>query len=334
MQRAALDRARQRVASDIQDRLQRGGYSFLDEEEPNEAVMARVEQLMQALDSDQIDPLKAAELDAKILDTVKLENERRLEIQRGDQMLEQRLTEARGSGNPALAQRIESIKAMWGTGQLKADDLIDHLFEATYGRKTERAGAANPFQVRKEAMRLWETYETTPPTEEGLQKYIELLSPAPPPEQEPTGLPEARQKGREAASSFARDRALQGRQAAPQAGHGAQAPQGEGRRVPRQAGLVGRKPSELQEPSAQPPARASGSKTGDGGWGKLTPAKRKSLEQQLTKILSKPGDPKKSIRRVLSQHGLTAIPRSLLERLKQVQQQGAFSDREAWRGNM
>ena len=192
MQMAATTRARKKVAEGIQDRYQRGGFNLLDETETNPAIEARVEQLMQALDSDQVDPLKAAEVEAQILEGVRRENERRLERRRGTAIIEDRMAKAVGSGNRDVAQRLESIHAMWGTGELEMDDMVVRIFEAENGRKTERAAAPNPFEIRKEALRLWETYNPgVPTTEEGLRPYLDMLSP---PQAGPQATPLTRQQ--------------------------------------------------------------------------------------------------------------------------------------------
>jgi len=175
----ALGRARKKVAEGVQDRFTRGGFNFLDETEPNEAIAGRVEQLMTLLDSDQVDPLKAAEMEGQILEVVRKENERRLEIQRGDAVIGDRLSKAVASGNRDAAQKLETVRAMWGTRELDFDDLTDRIFEAENGRKTARASQPNAYDVRKEAMRLvMSTGED--PTPENLQKYIDLLTPPEP----------------------------------------------------------------------------------------------------------------------------------------------------------
>lgn len=307
---AALTRARKKVAEGIQDRYQRGGFNLLDETEPNPAIDARVEQLMQALDSDQIDPIKAAEVEAEILGTVRTENERRLARKRGSAMIEQQLQKAVDSGNTGLASKLETLHAMWGTGELEADDLVDKMFEAQYGRKTARASAPDPFAIRKEALRLWETYNPgVPPTEKGLKPYLEML--------QPTVMPTPTKKQVVAAATSNGG----GRSGAPSEPSGGATVAS----VPR-----GTSPGETLTPRPQVTEREEGAKRARergaapnsgradavGGrpprpWAKLMPRERKQAEKDLLAVATKGGD----IRAALRGIGITE-PDTLPDALK------------------
>lgn len=311
MQQGALLRARKKVAEGVQDRFQHGGFNFLDETEPNPAIEARVEQLMQALDTDQIDPIKAAETEASILEAVRNENQRRLARRRGTQMIEKELTRAVDSGNPELASRLETLHAMWGTGELQADDLVDRMFEAQNGRKTARASAPNPFDVRKEAMRLWETYEKGPPTEDGLQRYMELLVP------KETAMPGRREVV-----------------AAATAVPGARGTEPDPRNVTRgtsgsSSASPARRPGAPEPSSGELAAmkgsararsgRATVAKKAEGGlpprpWPKLKPAEQKQAEKDLLAVAKKGGD----MRAALAGIGISdpdSLPRALVTKL-------------------
>lgn len=311
---AALTRARKKVAEGIQDRYQRGGFNLLDETEPNPAIDARVEQLMQGLDSDQIDPLKAAEVEAGILETVRKENERRLARKRGTAMIEQQLQKAVDSGNTDLAGRLETLHAMWGTGELEADDLVDKMFEAQYGRKTARASAPDAFAVRKEAMRLWEVYNPgTPPTEEGLKQYIDMLRP---PEARPSTKAELEGALRDVGTAYKGVAKAQGDLAGGARGAG----------VPRETSPSQTFTPRPQKTERQEQAEAkakrgkapnSGRADAVGGrpprpWAKLMPKERKQAETDLVAVATKGGD----LRAALKGIGITD-PDSLPDALKQ-----------------
>lgn len=291
MRERVVDQARQKVAEGLQDRVARGGFNFLDEKEPNPAIDARIQQLAQALDSKQIDPLQASELEAKILEAVRAENERRLEHRRGTAMVEQELKRAVDSGNVSLAADLESLSAAWGTRELKIDDLVDKVFEAKYGRKTARAAGPTEFDLRKEAVQLWTTYEKGPPTEEGLRRYMDLLSPP-----GRAGQPIGRQAVLDAVSGNA-------------GGRGAE-------------GLTGAAPP-TAPPQAASPALAEQQGPPEAGglpprpWSKLKPDERAAAEKEMLATAAKGGD----LGKLLKAIGITdpdALPASLKKRLLQL----------------
>lgn len=176
LQEQAVDRARKQVGEGLQERLRRGAFTFVDENEPDAEVQSRIELLQHALDGKQADPLEVAKQEADLLGVVRKENQRRLGRQRVDANIDRQIGLARDMGNNPLAGQLDQIKAMWDTGELSADDVTDKLFELQTGRKTARAAGPTPFDVRKEALKLWGTYEEGPPTEEGLRKYVLMLT--------------------------------------------------------------------------------------------------------------------------------------------------------------
>lgn len=315
MRAGAMTRARKKVAEGIQDRLAHGAFNFLDETEINPAIDARVEMLSQALDSEQTDPLKAAEAEASILEAVRKENESRLSRRRGTAMIEQKLAKAVDSGNTDLAGRYETLHAMWGTGELKPDDLVDKLFEAEYGRKTARAAGPTEFDLRKEAVRLWFEHEKGQPTEEGLQRYMSMLQPG------ASGFPAPGKKAVVAAITSNGGARGQG------------AP--EGGAAPPQAAAVGKDVgNDVGRRAATEPtegdlarfgasaAKRSGRKEEGGqgprAWAKLKPVEQRQAEKDLIGAAKKGVDPAKAIQAA----GLLTIPRALLERLKAAYKSG------------
>ena len=291
MQQGAIDRARQKVAEGVQDRYAHGGFNLLDETEPNPAIESRVQQLMEALDSDQIDPIAAAETEAKILEAVRTENQRRLERKRGTAMIEKRLQSAIDGGNPQLAKDYETLHAMWGTGELKADDLVDAMFEAEHGRKTARAAGPTPYDIRKEALRLWQQspegqFSKTPPTAAQLAPYIELLDPTPP-EQPPTRGQVLTAANTGGAGGTEGD--FQGRgQAPPSAPVAAGAPETQGPPLP---------PKKPGKP-----------------WKGLPKAEQTKLEKRLLSVAGR-GATLKDLQRILGGIDIESLPKTLQTRL-------------------
>lgn len=324
--------ARGQVAAGIQDRLAKGSFNFLDEPEPNEAIAQKVEMLLKALDDESVDPIKASELEAQVLEVVRKENERRLAQQRGTEAIDAEVASAKAAGNEGLAQDMETIRAMWGTGELKPDDVIDRIFEAKTGRKTARASAQagpkvpTPFEVRAAAIKLWQGMHpeaTELPTEAELVDLEQLLVPP-----QPTPGPTSEDVVRAITGSVGSQATVGGETTpgAPLAGGGAPGAGAAGSlassakdAVPPGISMVGRKlsPAERRKfgrptvPGGKPAASAQTAQARP--WAKLKPKERTDAETKLLAVAAEAGD----LRAALAELGIdpASVPPALRKRL-------------------
>jgi hypothetical protein len=305
-QKAATDKARKTIASGIQDRVAQGSYNFLDETEPNPEIDARLEAITTALDDPNSDPLKVADLDAELLKTVREHNKKLLARNRGTAMIDGQLQKAVDSGNSALASSLEELKAMWGTGELDADDLVDKLFEAQYGRKTARASGPTPYQVRQDAIKLWQATAMKPglPSEEELAPYLEMVGGPPP------AVPLKR-------ADVIKNATGGGAPAPTEVDPGVAKRQGEKIRVAK----TEREEQAGRAAKAQPKAAAAEQRPQGGRpprpWAKLGPKERQQAEKDLLAVARKGGD----LRAALFGLGILdpdSLPAALIRKLRQL----------------
>lgn len=333
----AMERAQKKVAAGVAERRARGAYNFVDETEPNPEIDAKLDALTEALDSGQISPVAAAELEAKLLEAVRKENERRHLQKRGTALLEGEISKARASSNSVLSGQLETLAAAWGTQELDFDDLTDRLFEIQTGRQTARAAGPSLFEVKQEALKLWQAYEQGPPTEEGLQKYIRMLTQGPAPMDAEPFNPE-RGAAREMGGMFGAGKVPRG--TAESSGQPAASPakgKASGQKPQRKAAKTDPKLQDAYQRGAeqlaarQAPAKGKGDKApAKGSQGGLPPRPWAKLEkgeqQQATKDLEAAAARGADLRVVLRAIGITDpenLPGPLKKRLIELAKKAA-----------
>lgn len=174
MRQEAYRRARRRVIDQMQDRMATGAYVIEGDNEVSPQIESRVQALVEGLESDQIDPVQASQVETQILQMVQQAGQQRLLKERGNKAIDTELERARESADRQYAESLEFLKTGWNTGQLDYDDLVDRMFEAKHGRRTARAAGPTPQELRVQAIELARDVEGVV-NEETVERFLRLL---------------------------------------------------------------------------------------------------------------------------------------------------------------